>query len=229
MTAPFVSRAKIGKYAAEARAQYERHSGKPLRYPLPLEDIFADLFGLNVVYDTEGLLNGLGDGIIGCLFPDGHQSPWGKDKIIAVNLTSTADFNPEAFGQQHTVAHEGMGHYVMHFLKGIGERKQNRPRYCRTDDRKDSMEWQADFIAGEFTQPADKVAWLLDGKKPPEIINVEVYATNYRDFFGSTRSGMEMRLKELGYKMVNTRNEWAGPVIRQGRHRDRRLEPWKNF
>jgi hypothetical protein len=228
MTPPFISKAKIRKYAAEARAEYERRIGRPLRYPLPLEDIFPNLFGLDVVYDTEGRLNALDDGIIGCLFPDGHQSPWGMDKIIAVNLTATMGFNPGIYGQQHTIAHEGLGHYVLHFLKGVGAQKQDRPRYCRTDDRKDSMEWQADFAAGEFTQPEDKVAWLLDSKRPPEIINVEVYAANYLEFFGSTRSGMEVRLKALGYRMVNTRNAWAGPVVRPTR-RYRPLEPWKNF
>jgi hypothetical protein len=217
---PFIRKKEIRQFATELRLEYERRSGRPLRYPLPLEDIFNDLFGLSVIYDDQGLLNETGSGIIGCLFPDGHPSPWGRDKIIAVNLTPTYNFNPKTFGQLHTIAHEGAGHYVFHFLRGVGGEKQDRPTYCRTGDRKNSLEWVADFAAAEFMQPADKVAWLLDGKQPGEVIDVNLYAWSYQQHFGVTRSGMEMRLKELGYKMFNTRNDWAGLTasrIRGGR------------
>src|SRR6266478_4900092 len=125
MNPPFVPKREIVKMTAELRNEFQRRSGRALRYPLPLEDIFNDLFGLQVIYDMDGRLNNLGDGIIGCLFPDGHPSPWGKDRIIAVNLTATPNFDPEPFGQQHTVAHEGAGHYLFHFLKGISGKKED--------------------------------------------------------------------------------------------------------
>jgi len=179
--------------------------------------MFYTLFNLETIYDTEGILNGIESGLLGCLFPDGHPSPFmGKDKIIAVNQTPTLGFDPTRYGTQHTIAHEGMGHYVLHFLKGTSGKKTDQPAFCR-NGTKDPLEWQADFAAGEFTQPATQVSWILDGKKPPEFINVDVYEKPYREFFGTTRTGMEMRLKVLGYQMVNTRNEWAGSVGKSSR------------
>lgn len=209
---PYFERDLIRKYAAEAREEYSRLIDRPISFPLNLEHMFDVLFGLQIVYDTEGILNDIEVGIIGCLFPEGHPSPFsGKDKLIVVNFTATPDFDPTHYSDQHTIAHEGMGHYILHFLKGIAGEKADRPAFCRTK-KKDRLEWQADFAAGELTQPADQVAWLLDGKKSGEIINVDLYERAYRQYFCVTRSGMEARLKALGYEMVNTRNEWAGPV-----------------
>ena len=71
------------------------------------------------------------------------------------------------------------------------------------------MEWQADFAAGELTQPLDRVVWLLDGNQPGEIINLDLYEKNYREFFGANRTMMETRLSSLGYKLINARNPWA--------------------
>ena len=165
---------------------------------------------LETVYDTDGKLNKLGDGIIGCLFPDGHWSPFGgKDKIIAVNLTPASNFNPTVFSDSHTIAHEGMGHYVLHFLKGVTGKAVDRPTYCRTGGRKDPLEWQSDFAAGELIQPADKIAWILDGKQPGEIVNLELYEKNYREYFGANRMMMETRLKALDYKLLNAKYSWA--------------------
>lgn len=209
---PFIERDLIRKHALEARELYVKISGRPLTFPLPLEDMFYALFNLETIYDTDGHLNKIQPGLLGCLFPDGHPSPfYGKDKIIAVNQTPSIGFDPTRYSAQHTIAHEGMGHYVMHFLKGTTGKKRDRPAFCR-NGTKDPLEWQADFAAGEFTQPAAKVAWILDGKEPPEFINVDVYEKAYRQFFGTTRTGMEMRLKVLGYQMVNARNDWAGPT-----------------
>jgi hypothetical protein len=170
---------------------------------------------LETVYDTDGRLNNLGEGIIGCLFPDGQRSPFGgKDKIIAVNLTPSSNFDPTVFSDAHTIAHEGMGHYVLHFLKGVMGKAVDRPTYCRTG-KKDSMEWQSDFAAGELIQPADKIAWILDGKQPGEIVNVELYEKNYREYFGANRMMMEARLKALDYKLLNAKYPWADYVTEQ--------------
>lgn len=209
---PYLERIVIQKHAAEARDMYVKITGRPLSFPLPLEDMFYTLFDLETIYDTEGCLNKIEPGLLGCLFPDGQPSPFmGKDKIIAVNQTPIAGFDPTRYGAQHTIAHEGMGHYILHFLKGTTGKKNDRPAFCR-NGTKDPLEWQADFAAGEFMQPEKEVTWILDGKKAPECINVDVYEKAYREFFGTTRSGMEMRLKVLGYQMVNARNSWAGSV-----------------
>jgi len=66
---PYLRRELIRQYAIEARGLYEKRVGRPVTYPLNVEDFFYVLFGLETVYDTAGKLNQLGEGIIGCLFP----------------------------------------------------------------------------------------------------------------------------------------------------------------
>lgn len=81
-------KAEIRKYALEVLQQYERKRGKKLTFPIDAADIFDRLFGLETIYDDRGILNQtIGGKIIGCIFPDGCPSPWGKDKLIVINVT----------------------------------------------------------------------------------------------------------------------------------------------
>src|SRR5207244_5308628 len=96
------------------------------------------------------------------------------------------------------------------FRSGVaGEQSE----YCRSEDYPthafSRLEWQANFAAGELTQPFEKVVWLLDGKEPPEIINLDLYAKNYQEYFGANRKMMETRLKSLGYILLNARYDWG--------------------
>ena len=199
--------------------------GKKSDFPIDCGDVFSVVFELETIFDTDGVLNSIDKKIIGCLFPDGHPSPWGRDKQIVINATKVGEnkigrtidgririrvcsFDPTVFNENFTIAHEGMGHYVHHFLKGITGEKMDRPIYCRSDDYS-PLEWQANFAAGELTQPFDKVMWMLDGKEPPEIIDVEVYGYNYREYFDASQAMMETRLCSLGYKLINAKYPWA--------------------
>ena len=58
--------------------------------------------------------------------------------------------------------------------------------------------------------PVSKAMWPLDGKQPPEPINLELYEKLMVEYFGANRSIVEVRLKELGHKLMNSRYEWAG-------------------
>jgi hypothetical protein len=217
---PFFERELIRKYTREALQEYERVRGKGITFPLDVADVFDKLFGLETVFDDQGIINQRsGDGIIGCLFPDGHPSPWGRDKLIVVNVTKSPSFNPMRYNDNFTIAHEGVGHYILHFLKGITGEKRDRPEYCRTQDYS-PLEWQANFAAGELTQPFEEVIWLLDGKKPPEIINLDLYEKNYREYFGASRAMMEGRLNTLGYKFFNARYDWTDNRIELGQREE---------
>lgn len=222
MNAPYLTRETIRRYATELFEQYKRARGRPVTFPLDAADLFKRLFELDTIYDDQGVLNGIEPGLIGCLFPDGHMSPWERDKIIAVNVTTTpppehqteriiglsAWYEITHRNQNFTAAHEGM-HYVLHFLKGIGGEQYRRPTYCRTAARKDPLEWQVDFGAGELVTPLDQIVYILDGTKPPTVINVEECWLRYRDYFDANRTMMETRLHVLGYKLINTFNGWA--------------------
>jgi hypothetical protein len=221
---PFLAKDKIRTYTLEVLKEYEKRRGKKTDFPIDAGDVFSALFDLETIFDTEGRLNEIDKGIIGGLFPDGHPSPWGRDKQIVVNATKVGEdkcektvkgfrikfcsFDPTVYNDNFTIAHEGMGHYVLHFLKGITGENLSGPIYCRSNDYS-PLEWQANFAAGELTQPFDKVKWILDGKEPPEIIDVDIYRKNYREYFDASQGMMERRLTALGYRLINARYKWA--------------------
>ncbi len=214
MNVPYLPVRQIRQYAEETLYLYQRARGKTDVFPLDAADVFERLFGLPIIYDEKGVLNRQhGEGIVGSLFPEGQPSPWSRDKIIVVNLTATLHFNPAKRSEAFTIFHEGQGHYILHFLKGITGERLNRSFFCReigeAMPRKPRLEWQADCAAGELMMPFDKVVWLLDRKQPPEMINLDLYEERMMDYFGANRSIVEMRLKFLGYKLMNARYKWA--------------------
>ena len=239
MKIPYLRKEEIRKNTLEVLKEYEKRRGKKTGFPIDSADVFDILFGLETIFDTNGVLNNIDKRIIGSLFPDGHPSPWGRDKQIVVNATKVGEdkiertavgrlrirlcsFDPTVFNENFTGAHEGMGHYVHHFLKGITGEKMDRPIYCRTNDYS-ALEWQANFAAGELTQPFDKVKWILDGKKPPEVIDIDVYKNSYREFFGASQAMMETRLHSLGYRLINGKYPWASYSTME-RKRSERLD-----
>ena len=209
MKTPYIPVGTIRHYAEEVLFEYQRIVGK-VNYPIDVADMFERLFDLQTVFDDEGVLDkAYGPGVIGCLFPPGHQSPWGRDRLIVVNVAP----GYESFSQSHTIAHEGGGHYILHFLKGIGPQTESRPVFCRettaTEGKKHPLEWQADRFAGELVMPVERVKWLLDGKLPGDLINMELYAKNFQEYFGASRAQMEKRLVDIGYLLMKPRYEWA--------------------
>jgi len=229
---PFLTKDVIRRYAAITLQDYERVRDKAVKFPIDPGDIFERLFGLTVIYDSRGVLNQVGKGIIGCMFPDGYPSPWRKDKVIAVNITkpnlartgsgrktgglfvSDGRDDPTRRNENFTIAHEGM-HYVLHFLKGIMGTQYRRPIYYRSRARNDPLEFQANAAAGELLMPLDKVEWLLDGKKAPAIIDLDLYEWQLREFFGASRGMIERRLTYLGYKILNALYDWADYKVEQ--------------
>ncbi len=199
----------IRKYAEEVLFEYERIAGR-LEFPLDVADIFERLFELQTVYDDKGVLDRTyGTGVIGCLFPPGHPSPWGRDKLIVINAAP----GYQGFSPSHTIAHEGGGHYILHFLQGVGPEAASRPVFCRdvgnNAAKKHPLEWQADRFAGELVMPVERVKWLLDGKGVGEMINLDFYAKNFQEHFGTSRAQMEKRLVDLGYLLTRPKYEWA--------------------
>ena len=205
----YIPVATIRKYAEEVLFEYERMVGR-LEFPLDVADIFERLFDLQTVFDDKGVLDRTyGTGVIGCLFPPGHPSPWGRDKLIVIN----AGPGYQGFSHSHTIAHEGGGHYILHFLQGIGPEAASRPVFCRdvgnNASKKHPLEWQADRFAGELVMPVERVKWLLDGKGTGEMINLDFYAKNFQEHFGTSRAQMEKRLVDLGYLLTRPKYEWA--------------------
>jgi hypothetical protein len=209
MKRTFIPVETIRKYAEGVLSQYQHLVGRA-EYPLDVTDIFERLFSLETVFDDRGVLDrSYGPGVIGCLFPPGHKSPWGKDKLIVVNATTEY----QGFSPSHTIAHQGGGHFILHFLQGIGPQVESRPVFCRevgsATVKKDPLEWQADRFAGELVMPIERVSWLLDGKKAGDLINMDLYAKNFQEYFGTSRAQMEKRLVDIGYLLMRPKYEWA--------------------
>ena len=214
MSVPYLEIEQIRAHTDEARRLYQLARGKQEIYPLDGQDFCERVLSLSTHYDEEGVINRQhGDGIIGCLFPDGQPSPWGKDRLIVVNLTATDTFDPTTRNQTFTILHEGMGHYVLHFLKQVTEDRPQGALLCRDLDapssRKPRPEWQADRAAAELMMPVDKITWLLDGKQPPAIIDLDLYASHLLGYFGANRTMIETRLTSLGYRTINACHSWA--------------------
>jgi hypothetical protein len=217
----FYNKARIRQHVLHLVQQYEQRMGHSVTYPLDPAPMFSMLFDLDVIYDHEGQLNHMKSDIIGCIYPDGCPSPWGRDKLIVINITKkTTDggisgktyqaevFDPTRYDERFTVAHEGMGHYVMQFLQGIREPNTSLPPFCRSSTLS-PLEWNANFAAGELLMPLKKILWLLDQKPPGEIIDLDLYAKHFTEYFGIHRRMMEARLKALGYRMFNAQQPWA--------------------
>ncbi len=122
------------------------------------------------------------------------------DRLIVVNDAQRYRHVTAAF----TIVHEA-GHYVFHYPKDAVASAHN-PRYCRSEHiegqrqmKVPPREWQASRFASEVLMPKAKVMWLLDGKKPGEVINLNVYGAMFRVYFGVSQAAMEKRLYDLGY------------------------------
>jgi hypothetical protein len=57
--------------------------------------------------------------------------------------------------------------------------------------------------------PKDKVAWFLNDKEPPAIVNLNVYGRYFRGYFGVSQAAMEKRLYDLGYRCAFGRYQYA--------------------
>ena len=96
----------------------------------------------------------------------------------------------------------------MQFLQGIREPNTPRPPFCRSFAQS-PLDWTAYFAAGELLMPLEKILWLLDQKQPGEVIDLDLYAKHFTEYFGTHRRMMEARLKALGYRMFNAQQPWA--------------------
>lgn len=91
--------------------------------------------------------------------------------------------------QRFTMSHE-LGHYVSHRQKN---NKFSDSLFYRKNEKKDSLEYQADKFAAEILMPESFVRSAINRG----IINVDELA----DMFGVSGQAMIYRLKDLNYKV----------------------------
>ena len=200
----------IEQYAGDCLGLFAKGpSGEP-SFPLDAELLVRQLFDLEVHYDDGTLMDEVAPNLLGCLFADGTPSPLkGRDRVIMVNDAPRFRSVTTSF----TILHE-LGHYLFHYPKDAVA--PATPSYCRTGDVQATgrnnvppREWQASRFASELLMPADKVQWILDGKRPGEVVNLDLYGRNFREFFGVSQAAMEKRLHDLEYRCAFGRSAYA--------------------
>jgi transcriptional regulator with XRE-family HTH domain len=219
---------RIERLASEALKAFADRIGvdvDDLRYPLDAELLVRTVFDLDVHYDGEGVLDSIDSSLLGCLYAEGDESPWGVDRLVVVNSSQRY----EAVTDNFTILHEA-GHYVFHRPLDALAPTPNAILYCRSGDRVsvakakvDPREWQASRFASEVLMPKKKVAWFLHDKEPPAVVNLNEHGRAFRGFFGVSQAAMEKRLYDLGYRCAFGRYAYAnitGVPTKRGRRRD---------
>jgi hypothetical protein len=211
-TGEFIPVSRIEAFASDSLRLYAERIGHDITFPLDAEGLVGDIFHLDVFYDDGRFMDSLGDGLLGCLYPDGMLCPsTGSDRVIVVNEASRFRWVTTAF----TILHE-LGHFLLHFPRDAVASVD--ASYCRSREVQPSLktrvpprEWQASRFASEVLMPKERVQWLLDGKPlhANEVINLDIYGTQFRQFFGVSQAAMEKRLHDLGYKCANGRYQYA--------------------
>lgn len=213
----FISLQHIQYCAQDTLRIYAQLCGHEVVFPLDAEDIVRRVFDLEVYYDGEGFLDKIDPELLAVLYADGDLCPLtGRDKTIVINDAQRFRNVTTA----HSILHE-TGHYIFDFLRG--RRRTNfytkNRTYCHTKDmeikKPPPPEWRANRYAGEVCIPMEKVIWILDGKKPGDVINVKIYKQHFREFFGVSQAAMEKRLSDLGYKLFGVSYEWADWLKRE--------------
>lgn len=208
----FIPISRIETYANDSLRLFAERVGHEITFPLDAESLVGDVFNLEVFYDDGQFMDRLGDGLLGCLYPDGMPCPpTGSDRVIVVNEAARFRWVTTAF----TILHE-LGHFLLHFPKDAVASVD--ASYCRSSEVQPSgktrvppREWQASRFAAEVLMPKGRVQWLLDGKPPGanEIINLDNYGTQFRQYFGVSQAAMEKRLSDLAYKCAYGRYAYA--------------------
>lgn len=205
----FVPLEIIEAYAEDSLRLFAEKCGGGVSFPLDAERLVRELFNLEVYYDDGTIMDAMDAHLLGCLYPEGMVCPaTGSDGWIMVNDA------PRYRGvtTEFIILHEG-GHWLLHHPKDAVATENSA--YCRTEDfqprwsRVPPREWQASRLAAEILMPRERVSWLLDGKQPPEVINLDIYGERFREYFGVSQAAMEKRLHDLDYKCAFGRSAYA--------------------
>jgi hypothetical protein len=230
MIVPWLSKEKIAGAASELIAGYEMETGMPVIPPIPVENIIEQYLDLDLEFIDFGELHGMKD-VFGATFV--------RERRIAISESLLGESSE---GRMiFTCAHE-TGHWCLHRqYVNVAERSglKQAAVFCRTENARASVEWQADYFAGCLLMPASKVRetfFQAFGTECLEIFNTvkaldhTVLGVNYCDpncaenwhvvsdivrsygnFTNVSKQAMIIRLQELGLvrNLTNTSLGWG--------------------
>ncbi len=196
---PFLPKAHIDREAEGLLREYGERFGEVTSPPIPIDEIIELHLGLTFeIRDLRELFE------VG----DVHGAIWIQEGRIAVDASLDPTVNPRRLGRyRFTLAHE-TGHWRLHrefFLRD--ERQRNLfdanefpSLICRTSQRKEPVEWQADAFAARLLMPREMVfsEWVAWQKSPEPLYLEEVKATFEKCRSRFTRLELVSRAAERG-------------------------------
>jgi hypothetical protein len=162
--------------------------------PIPIEDVLEKHLKLGIEFDDMHARLGVPRRGLG-LFPNIFGGMFFRDRRIVIDESLDPDEHPSMEGRyRSTAAHEGGGHWRLHrhlFLR-MGE----TPIVCRSNQRYDRVEWQANYYASCLLMPRSLVyaAWQVLGRRAV----VEHAVRDMAMRFLVSRIAMRIRLEKLG-------------------------------
>lgn len=212
LTVPFVAPEKLESAVRELLLQFGRWRGAAVTPPVPVEDIVEKYLGLTFEFDDLEKRLGV---------PDVLGAAWFDEKIIRVDESLLDKEGRLSF----TIGHE-TGHWCLH--RPLYEANKVAPSLfastepepaviCRTSERKERAELQADDFASRLLMPTRFVRetfYAVVGSEPVVIAGLEdrpterTAAAHWKDlaatiiehgkFSNVSNEAMRYRLKDLG-------------------------------
>ncbi len=157
LNVPFLPDEHVEREAEGLLRRYAQWKGKPVRTPIPVENILEGFFGLDIAYIDLPDLIGLPD-VLGATFINENR----------VFIDETLMLDGKEGRLAFTLAHEG-GHWQLHrplieaskvtpWLFSSTENQPEQPTIlCRQSQKKARAEWQADRFAAALLMPAADV------------------------------------------------------------------------
>ena len=171
LKAPYLADAGIEASANTLLADCARRNRIDVRPPVPVEEILEDHLGLHLGFDDLRAKLGVPD-VLGALWIEGAE--------VTVDQTLDPDEHPSALTRyRFTLGHE-IGHWDLHRGLVLAQRlqadlfqKSSGPSIiCRTSQRKEPIEWQADAFAAALLMPRSEVAAHWQRLIGPERLKV---------------------------------------------------------
>jgi hypothetical protein len=201
MFVPYLSVEQIERDADALLAEFAQARGIVMALPIPIEDIIEKHLKLHVEFDDLQRLLGVPRG------PDGEADIFGAMVFKECRIVLDESLDPEEDPRREnlylsTLAHEGCGHWRLHrhLFKTDATSLFDAPSVvCRTTQRKERCEWQAQFHASCTQMPRNLVigAWheRFGNTKPLVLRNKFALPASLGDdivqAFNSFREGSE--------------------------------------
>ena len=178
---PYLSEEAIERDAEALLAEYCQKIGATIVPPVTIEDIIEKHLKLGIEFDDTHRLFGIPRSSLG-MEPDILGAIFFDEARIVIDVSLDPEENPTKEGRyRFTLAHEGGGHWRLHrrlFDKDPAQAAlfpgpATPAVICRTSQRKQPVEWQADFYASCLLMPRKLVMAAWDEKFPdrkPRVI-----------------------------------------------------------